>query len=196
MISHVYSAGLLGIDGYEVLVECSGWDRLPSFELVGLPDAAVKEAKERVRCAIENTGITFPSMEIVVNLAPADRKKEGSAFDVAILLSILQCDGVIPRNVSFEDKCILGELALSGEIRGVPGILCLVMAARDAGRKKVFVPMENAKEASVVKGVEVYGISHVRDLIRYLREEEELSPLPFLGKMQRCARLCEGEEDD
>ena len=188
MISHVYSAGLLGIDGYEVLVECSGWDRLPSFELVGLPDAAVKEAKERVRCAIENSGITFPSMEIVVNLAPADRKKEGSAFDVAILLSILQCDGVIPRSVSFADKCILGELALSGEIRGVPGILCLVMAARDAGRKKVFVPMENAKEASVVKGVEVYGVSHVRDLIRYLREEAELSPIPFSQEQEAPRR--------
>ena len=179
MISHVYSAGLLGIDGYEVLVECSGWDRLPSFDLVGLPDAAVKEAKERVRCAIENTGITFPSMEIVVNLAPADRKKEGSAFDVAILLSILQCDGVIPRTVSFGDKCIVGELALSGEIRGVPGILCLAMAAREAGKKQIFVPMENAKEASVVRGIEVYAVSHVRDLIRYFRGENELTPIPF-----------------
>jgi magnesium chelatase family protein len=106
----------------------------------------------------------------------------------------LQCDGVIPRSVSFEDKCILGELALSGEIRGVPGILCLVMAARDAGRKKVFVPMENAKEASVVKGVEVYGISHVRDLIRYLREEEELSPLPFSVEREEDSRK-EGDLD-
>ena len=93
MLSKIYSAGRQGIDGFEVTVECSGWDRIGGFNLVGLPDTAVKEAKERVRSACENSGIFFPALDIMVNLAPANRKKEGSAFDLAILISILHCSG-------------------------------------------------------------------------------------------------------
>ena len=91
MVSRIYSAGIVGVEGYEVTVECSAWNRIPLFELVGLPDAAVKEAKERVKNACENVGIPFPSLELTVNLAPADRKKEGAGFDLPILCSILQC---------------------------------------------------------------------------------------------------------
>ena len=179
MLSKIYSAGLCGIDGFEVVVECSGWDRVPSFEMVGLPDAAVKEAKERVRCAAENSGIPFPSMEIVVNLAPADRRKEGSGFDLAILCAILQCDGIIPRALPMEDKCFIGELSLSGEVRGVPGVLSLVLAAKAAGKKQVFVPMENAEEAAVVEGVCVRGVSSVRDLLLFFREEKALPIITY-----------------
>lgn len=179
MISKVYSAGLCGIDGYEVTVECSGWDRVPSFELVGLPDTAVKEAKERVRCASENSGFPFPELEIVVNMAPADRKKEGSGFDLAILCSIFQCEGIIPKTFSFEDKCIIGELSLSGEVRPVPGVLCLTLAAREAGRKKIYVPMENAEEAGVVDGVEVYGVASLRDLVEDFRGGKPLERILY-----------------
>ena len=102
MLSTVYSAGSLGIDGYSVIVECSAWKRLPAFELVGLPDAAVKEAKERVRSACQNSGIPFPALELLVNLAPANLKKEGSAFDLAILVAILRSDGKFPLDLPME----------------------------------------------------------------------------------------------
>ena len=179
MLSTVYSAGLCGIDGFTVTVECSGWDRLPRFEVVGLPDLAVKEAKERVRAACENSGIRFPSLEMTVNLAPADRKKEGSSFDIAILCAILQCDGCIPRNLSLADKCFIGELSLSGEVRPVNGVLCLTLAARDAGQREIFVPAQNAREAAVVDGVTVYGVSHLRELISHLRGEKLMTPTTY-----------------
>ena len=179
MLSRVYSAGLLGIGGFETVVECSGWDRLPRFELVGLPDAAVKEAKERVRCACENSGIPFPSMELMVNLAPAHLKKEGSAFDLAILCSILQCDGVIPYEMDLSEYALIGELSLSGEVRPVDGALCLTLAARAAGRRRVVVPQGNAEEAAVVEGVEVYGVSSFRQLLRHLLGQEPISPTVY-----------------
>ena len=179
MLSKIYSAGLLGIDGFEVTVECSGWDRIPSFELVGLPDAAVKEAKERVRAACENSGIFFPSMELCVNLAPANLKKEGSVFDLAILCSILQCDGKIPRSLSLSDKCFLGELSLSGELRAVDGVLPMSLAAKAAGRRELFVPIENAKEAAVASGITVYGVRHVKELLSHLRGEAKIAPTVF-----------------
>ena len=123
MLSKIYSSGVIGIDGFEVCVECSAWDRLPRFELVGLGDTAVKEAKNRVRSACENSGFNFPPLEIMINLAPADIKKEGSAFDLAIIAAILQSDRIIPSHVDFSNKCLIGELSLSGELRSVRGIL-------------------------------------------------------------------------
>lgn len=179
MLSKVYTAGLSGIDGFEVQVECSGWDRLPRFEVVGLPDLAVKEAKERVRAACENSGIFFPSMDITVNLAPANRKKEGSAFDLAILCAILQCDGKIPRKLSLEDKSFIGELSLSGEVRPLSGVLCLTLAARAAGRREVFVPAANAREAAVVEGITVFGVSNVRQLLAHLCGGTPLAPTVY-----------------
>lgn len=175
MLSRIYSAGTCGIDGYEVIVECSARDRLGDFELVGLPDAAVKEAKERVKCACENSGFMFPSMEIMVNLAPANIKKEGTSFDVAILAAIMQCDGVIPRSLSFEDKCIVGELSLSGEVRAVSGVLCMAIKAKEMGKKEIFVPVQNATEASVVEGITVYGINSFSELVRHLKGEITLA---------------------
>jgi magnesium chelatase family protein len=179
MLSRIYTAGLLGIDGFEVTVECSGWDRIPSLELVGLPDAAVKEAKERVRSACENSGIYFPSMELCVNLAPANLKKEGSSFDLPILVSILQCDNKIPRELPMEDKCFIGELSLSGELRPVRGVLSMCLAAKQAGRKEIFVPTANAREAAVTGGIAVYGVGSVRELLAHLRGERKLSPTVF-----------------
>ena len=168
----------MGIEGFEVTVECSAWDRVPRFELVGLPDAAVKEAKNRVQSACENSGYMFPALDIMINLAPADIKKEGTVFDLAILCAILQSDGVLPREYDFSDKCIIGELSLSGEVRGIAGVLPMVISARDLGKKEIFVPRSNAEEASVVGGITVYGVGTLRELIRHIKGEELISPTP------------------
>ena len=133
MLSKIYSAGLRGVEGFEVIVECSAWDRLFKFDLVGLPDNAVKESKERVRSACENSGIQFPTIEMMVNLAPAHLKKEGSSFDLAILISLLQCDGKIPYSMNLSDYCFIGELSLSGELRPVEGVLCMCLSAKAQG---------------------------------------------------------------
>ena len=178
MLSKVYSSGVLGIDGYEVVVECSGWDRVPRFDLVGLPDASVKEAKNRVQSACENSGMRFPALDIMVNLAPADVKKEGSGYDLAILVSILQSDGKIPHGLDLSDKCFVGELSLSGELRAIGGILPMTISARDSGRREVFVPLANAEEAAVVDGVTVYGVRSVRELVEHLSGRERISPVP------------------
>lgn len=178
MLSKVYSSGVIGIDGYEVIVECSGWDRVPRFDLVGLPDASVKEAKNRVQSACENSGMRFPALDIMVNLAPADVKKEGSGYDLAILVSILQSDGKIPHGCDLSDKCFVGELSLSGELRAIGGILPMTISARDAGRREIFVPLANAEEAAVVDGVTVYGVRSVRELVGHLCGRERISPTP------------------
>lgn len=181
MLSKIYSAGVIGIDGFEVVVECSAWDRIPHFELVGLPDTAVKEAKGRVKSACENSGFVFPPLDIVINLAPADVKKEGSAYDLAIITSILQCDRVIPSDYDFSRCALIGELSLSGEVRAVSGILSMTIAARDAGRVEVFVPYDNAEEAALVDGITVYGVKNLRQLINHLRGFERIEPVRFSG---------------
>ena len=177
MLSTVYSAGLFGIDGYIVTVECNAQSKIPTFELVGLPDLAVKEAKERVRTACENSGFRFPSLSFMVNLAPADRKKEGSVFDVSILAGILRCAGIIRVDTDLSDKCFVGELSLSGELRGVRGILCMCAAAKKAGFREFYAPMENAGEASAVEGITVYGVKSIAQLVKHLNGEERLTPI-------------------
>ena len=178
MLSRIYSSGVLGIEGYQVTVECSAWDRVPKFELVGLPDAAVKESKNRVQSACENSGFVFPPLDIMINLAPADVKKEGTVFDLAILCAILQSDGVIPHSYDFSDKCIIGELSLSGEVRAVTGVLPMTVSARDLGKREIFVPADNAEEAAVVAGITVYGVKSLCQLISHLRGEAPIEPTP------------------
>lgn len=176
MLSNIYTAGVLGIEGYEVTVECSAWDRIPAFELVGLPDTSVKEAKNRVQSACENSGFTFPALDIVINLAPADVKKEGSGYDLAILIALLQADGIIPHGADMSGKCFLGELSLSGEIRPINGILPMTVCAKEAGRREIYVPAANAGEASVVEGITVYAVHNARELIAHLRGKEMMIP--------------------
>ncbi len=177
MLSTVYSAGLFGIDGYIVTVECNAQSRIPDFELVGLPDLAVKEAKERVRTACENSGFKFPALELTLNLAPADRRKEGSAFDVAMLTGILHCAGVIQYNTNFSNKCFVGELSLSGELRGVRGALCMCVAARNAGMTEFYAPECNAREAAAVEGISVYSVKNMKQLIAHLNGTELMTPV-------------------
>ena len=174
MLSTVYSAGLFGIDGFMVSVECNAQKKIPSFELVGLPDLAVKEAKERVRTACENTGYHFPSMALTINLAPADRKKEGSAFDTAILVGILRCAGIIRHEVDLFDKCFVGELSLSGELRAVRGALCMCVAAKEAGKKEFYVPTSVAGEAAAVEGISVYAVKNMSELIAHLNGSDDV----------------------
>jgi len=181
MLTKVYCAGISGIDGLIVTVECSGKKRIPAFDLIGLPDAAVKEAKERVRAAVTNSGFNFPELEFVVNLAPASRRKEGSAYDVALFTAVMMCGGVIPLeyHADFDKKCFVGELSLSGEIRGVRGVLSMAVAAREAGMTEIYVPVENAIEASVVEGIDVYAVPDVSLLIAHLTYDERLQKCTY-----------------
>ena len=138
MFASVQSLGLFGIDGFPVTTEADISQGLPSFELVGLPDAAVRESRDRVRAVIKNTGFTYPVSRITVNLAPADVKKEGSVYDLPLLLAILQASGQL--KVSLEGKAFIGELSLAGAIRPIRGVLPMAIAARDAGMKELYVP--------------------------------------------------------
>ena len=194
MLSKVYSSGVLGIDGYEVIVECSSWNRIPRFDLVGLPDASVKEAKNRVQSACENSGIRFPELDIMVNLAPADVKKEGSVFDLAILIAILHSDGKIPHGCDLSDKCFLGELSLSGEIRAIGGILPMTISARAHGRREIFVPKSNAEEAAVVDGITVFGVENARQLVDHLRGISRMEPT-VRQEVSLTRRSVEGDLD-
>ena len=179
MYSKIYGAGISGIDGFIVTVECSARNKLPSFDLVGLPDLAVKEAKERVVNACVNSGIPFPSGALTVNLAPADKKKEGSALDLPLLLSILHAGAVILPERDLSGKCFVGELSLSGEIRGVRGALSMCVAARDAGFREIYVPESNAEEAAAVEGISVIAVNNISDLVRHLNGKLDMEPTKY-----------------
>ena len=174
MVAKVSSVGLWGVDGYRVLCECDLSGGLPSFEVVGLPDAAVKESRDRVRAAIKNCGFDFPMRRITVNLAPADLRKEGPIYDLPILLSILCSAGIIdplPEKIAF-----VGELSLSGELRPVNGALPMAMAAAEAGMKRIYLPAENAREAAFAENIDVYGIDTVGTLIEHINRRQKLAP--------------------
>ncbi len=179
MIQKTYSAGLYGVDGYLVTVECSKISGDAEFDLVGLPDAAVKEAKDRVHAAHLHSGFLFPDEQILVNLAPANMKKEGSGFDLAILMSILAVSKRLPKGFDPENAVFIGELSLSGEVRPVNGALSLALAVRDAGKRELFIAAENAAEASVVSGLTVYPVKTVRELLSHLSGEGPILPARF-----------------
>ena len=162
----VKSASVYGIDGLIVDVECYSNGNFPNFKLVGLPDAAVREAYERIKAAIKSSGIEFPATAITVNLAPADRLKQGTAFDLAILLAILKSSVLATSDT--DNKCFIGELSLSGSVRRTSGTLSMCLAAKSAGIREIYVPLENAAEAAVVDGIDVYGVDNVSQLIAHL----------------------------
>lgn len=174
MLSKVKSFGLMGIDGYVVVVETDISNGIPSFDMVGLGDTAVKESKERVRSAIKNAGLEFPIKRITVNLAPADKKKEGSAFDLAIALGILIATEQI-GNSNLENYAFLGELSLDGEIKPVNGILPMVISAKQNGIENIIVPINNADEAAVVTGINVLPAKNIVDVVNHLNGVCKLS---------------------
>ena len=176
MICSIQTLGLTGIQGNSVVTECYISNGLPGFDIVGLPDAAVKEARERVRAAAKSSGLVFPISRITVNLAPANLKKAGSHYDLPILLSILCAAGEVrkPRL----DSAFLGEVSLDGQLRPVSGVLPMALAAKKAGFKALFVPAENAAEATLAKGPAVYGIHNIRELADGLAGLRELKPEP------------------
>jgi len=175
MIAKINSCGVLGIDGYIVTAEVDISTGLPAFEMVGLPDATVKESRERIRATLKNMGLTMPSKKITVNLAPANLKKEGAYYDVPIAVGILCASEQLfiddPHEYAF-----FGELSLDGEIRRLNGALPMVISAYQNGFKRVFVPQENAKEAAIVKGIEVFGVSHLSEILEHFNGDNVLEP--------------------
>lgn len=168
MYSKVYSAAIHGIAMEIVAVETDVSDGLPSFDMVGLLNSEVKEARERVRSAIKNTGYLLPPKRITVNLSPADIRKEGSSFDLPIAISILTSLGLVRRlKENFESILVAGELSLNGDILPMNGVLPMILAAREKGIRRFIVPKENAKEGAVVKDVEVYGLDSLREVINF-----------------------------
>ena len=174
MLCNLNSLGLHGVTGYVVAAECDLSNGLPSFDIVGLPDAAVKEARERVRSAARNSGFTFPVSRITVNLAPADRRKAGTVYDLPILVGIL-CAGR-PLPPPEEGAAFVGELSLSGELRPVAGMLPMALAARAAGLRNLYVPADSAAEATLAGGVTVYPVENISQLAAHLRGEAPISP--------------------
>ncbi len=168
MLSKVYSRGLAGIDGFPVSVETDISNGMPAFDIVGLPDAAVKEAKERVRSAIKNTGFKFPARRIIINLAPAAQRKEGSGYDLPMAVSILRAMDRFSADENYIKKCVfLGELSLDGTVNGINGVLPMVISAYREGFTEMFVPAENADEAAVIDGVNVYPVKSLEDLFNH-----------------------------
>ncbi len=177
MFSRVNSMGLFGVDSYMVGVEVDCGQGLPRIDIVGLPDTAVNESKNRVRSAIKNSGFTFPSSRVTVNLSPADVRKEGSVYDLPIFIAIIKAMDQLKADI--DDCAFIGELSLDGLVRRVNGALPMVIRAKNSGLKRVFVPQANARESSVVEGIEVFAVSHVKEVTEYLTGEKLLSPVEF-----------------
>ena len=176
MLSKIYSSATYGIDAYLLEVETNVEQQIPGFIIVGLPDNAVKESRERVTAAIKNSGYKFPIRKITVNLAPADIKKEGSAFDLPIAIGLLKANDVLDKE-NFSDTVFLGELSLDGKLRHVKGALPITVEARKKGIKRIILPKNSSIEASIVDGIDVYGIENLNDVVEFLNGENKLEPL-------------------
>ncbi|HID55485.1 TPA: ATP-binding protein, partial [Candidatus Poribacteria bacterium] len=177
MLAVTLSGALFGLEAYIVKVEVDVSDGLPSFNIVGLPDTAVRESKERVTAAIKNSGFRFPAKRITVNLAPADIRKEGSAFDLPIAAALLAATGHIP--LQREGLLLLGELSLDGEVRPVRGALPITLGAKKEGLDGVVVPPENGLEAAVVEGINVYQVKTLSEAAAFLAGEIEISAVQY-----------------
>ncbi len=174
MFTRVDSFGLFGIQSYRVLVEADVSNGLPAFDIVGLADTAVKESRDRVRSAMKNCGFKFPVGRITVNLAPADKRKEGSLYDLPVLVALLIASGQLKAAV---DGCaFLGEVSLDGRVRPINGLLAMAIEAKRVGIQKLFVPFDNAAEASVVEGIGIYGVHTVAELYAHLTGQREIAP--------------------
>lgn len=178
MLAHVQSSAVLGIDAYQVHVEVDVSNGLPMLAIVGLPDAAVNESKERVRAAIKNSGFLMPyDKRVTINLAPADVRKAGPSFDLPIAIGILAATGQIPAD-NLEDAILLGELSLDGSVRAVTGALPVAIGARERGQKRLYLPAANAREAAIVTELDVFPVTTLAEMARALALPDTLAPLP------------------
>ncbi len=175
MLAKVFSSALVGIDAIQVDVEVDIAQGLPQFATVGLPDGAVKESKDRVRSALKNAGYEFPQRKITVNLAPADVKKEGAAFDLPIAVGILAATGVVQEG-RLKDYLLMGELSLDGGVKPVRGCLSVAVAARRGGYRGIVVPVENAGEGAVVEGLDVIAVRELAEAVEFLNGSREIAP--------------------
>ncbi len=194
MLSKVISATLVGIEAYLVDVEVDITSRgLPHFSMVGLPDTAVKESRDRVKAALKNTNFIFPLKQITINLAPADIKKEGTSFDLPIAIGMLSSEGVVPVEV-LKDYLVTGELSLDGRLKPVKGALSMAMAARQKKLKGIVLPLENAPEAAVVKDIKVYGMENLPQVVQFLRGELDTDPVRI--DPEEVLRISSSYEED
>jgi magnesium chelatase family protein len=176
LLAKILSSAVLGIDAYQVEVEVDISSGLPVFTTVGLPEAAVKESKERVKAAINNSGYIFPDDRITVNLAPADIKKEGTGFDLPIALGILSATGLIPHK-SLSRHLVLGELSLDGRVKPVKGSLPMAISGKESGHSGIIVPFDNGREASVVSGISIIPVKTLSQAVDFFRGRSPIRPL-------------------
>ncbi len=174
MFTRINSFGLFGIESFRVLVEADISTGLPAFDIVGLADTAVKESRDRVRSALKNSGFKFPVGRITVNLAPADKRKEGSLYDLPVLVALLKASGQLEAEL--DDCAFLGEVSLDGHVRPINGLLAMAIEAKRIGVRRLFVPAPNSGEGAVVDGIDIYGIETVAQLYKFLLGEANLSP--------------------
>ena len=174
MLSRIVSFGLMGLNGYPVYVETDISSGMPSYETVGLPGAAVRESKERVRAAIKNSGFDYPQQRITINLAPADTKKQGPIYDLAIAAGLLSASG--QTGTPDEKSVLLGELSLDGALRSIAGALPMAISAQQAGFERLFISKDNAKEASFIKGLTVYPVNDIEEIAAHLSGRTPITP--------------------
>ena len=175
MLAKLRSMAVMGIDAYEIGIEADITDMLPSFTIVGLPDGAVRESRERVMSAIKNCGFEYPIRKVTINMAPADIKKEGSAFDLPIAIGLLVASGQVAI-ASAQDYIIVGELSLDGGVKHIKGMLSMAICARELGFKGMIVPRECAEEAAVAEGVNIYPVSTLSQALDFLSGAKDIEP--------------------
>lgn len=184
VFAKISSFSLFGLNAFPVDVEINVSKGMPRFEIVGLPDAAVQESRERIKSALYACGTVFPSSNCIVNLAPANKRKNGSMHDLAIFIAILAVLGSVSVP---EDAAVIGEVSLNGDVRAVNGVLPMTLAAKQCGIKQMFVPLANAKEAAVVEGITVYGVPSAQAMLAHFKGEAPLTPMAHIGLEQVAA---------
>ncbi len=193
MLAKVISGALIGIDAYPVEVEVDIAQGLPQFSTVGLPEGAVKESKDRVKSAIKNSGYDFPARRITINLAPADIRKDGAAFDLPIAVGLLSATGVVNAD-NLKNYILLGELSLNGQIKPVRGVLPIAVAARDWGDYSLLLPTDNAEEGAIVAGPEVYAVHDLGEVVALINGEQQFTPYRSEQNLQNRDSSPDGED--
>jgi len=195
MFANIYGETTCGIEGVKINVEVDVANGLPAFDIVGLPAMSLREARERVKSALRNSNYPFPMTHITVNLAPADLKKEGSGLDLPIAIGILVSAKHLRQEVT-EGKIFIGELSLDGGVRGVNGVLSMIIEAQREGFKEIYIPLENSAEGKLVKGIDVYPVTNLKELVFHLAGSKKITPLPKENILQNLDRAYDVDFSD